>query len=957
MSKERREQLISAAEERNHLAELEEWEIKSLADEVSALQKNGQEVADLQKNIGLILVDVSSARRYINDESRFVKVMKRINNRKQEVRNVLMKTKAVKTNVAKTETEPGAEKFAFKKWEEREYSEPYEEDEQIEKLVAALGLGEEEPEAKKPSGELKTSAAAPVISGEIENKEVFSSAPKSEPDSAQVPSAAPVAISGEIINQEVLPSEAKKSWWERFKERGQKITKAIFNRETGKMAGKVGYDTVTSVLGIKLATDAVDWAARGKGDLAQWWQGRKEAKDSQSAIAEAYQRLLESFEKVKENKVLDESEKIEKRLEEFKAQVELAKITPEAKKALLDRLWAITIKHEADLKQAKKDKDEEVRRLLDAYVQAKVSGLKIAKDALNFVLTAAGLSLLRGVVYAGVSTLERAGKARHKYAKETLGGGSKAKKELFVAKDVLINSALETARALSGRGEKKGAGIKTKIIDFIKALGTVARGFGIYGVAFSDSDSAQQSVDKFIQQIKEKGVLGTAYDNLTRNAERVYDLYSHPTQLFKGHKEPAALRPEEHQEMPPTSEHIVAAPAAPAGAIEHLEQKSEAIPSLPETHRVDVVTLDDSEGVLHGGNKLMRLHPELFTHANGQPWTADEIHKWRVDELKEMGFKFKGDKWGYPMTVHGGAQVELFTDASGQPHFKLASDEHVTWHKKYKWVDTEPEINEQPVSPPNAKPTPAPEEKVDLPVTARAKSDVAAKPAMEVKTAVVPDRVKLAAAEAAVSLPPEKEISVSQFLHEHGSNPREFMNQYDNMIDATIEKLNSSMIFRGNSEKFLQAKIDALYNGKNGITFANLSSPNLTDSDSLKIIAKVWDAEEKFKFHQSDWLRDFRLALFDKSDKAMGLALAPDRDVLLRPIMTNGGHAARIWDPTEGKDIFIYDKDRIFNTGAEGKLVMEDEHGKTRVFNHDEAVELAQKQWEDLNKRKDLFRQ
>lgn len=916
------------------------------------------------------------------------------------MRGELEKWQTKKEATKKPEAAPATENVAFKKWEEKDITK-----------IKSVDLKLRYVQAQKPVSE-----PSPVVTEVVQPV-------------AEEPTLAAAAPAVEKPLAPPLPPEAKKGLWERFKERGKKITNTIFNRETGKVAGKVSYDTITSILGIKLATDAVYGLATGKGDLAQWWKGRKESKGSKEAITVAYNSLVESFEKVKENKVLAETESIEKRLADFKTQVESAKISSEAKKALIDRLWAITIEHQEDLKRAKEERDEDVWRVLEIYVQGKISGIKIAKDAMNFAFTATGLSMLRGVVYAATAVTERVVKAEKEYAKQTLDADAKESELKFVAKDVLINSAIETARALSGRGDKKGASVKTKIVDFIKALGTVARGFGIYGVAFSGTDLPEQSIDKLINQLKERGVAGAISDNFIQNTQRVWHLYTHPTEIFKGRNDSVAPKPEELHDVPiaPVPEQA-AAPAESIRAIEHIDQPAEEIISpLAEAHRVDVVTLDDSEGVLHGGNKLMRLHPELFTHENGQPWTADEIHKWRVDELKEMGFKFKGDKWGYPMTVHGGAQVELFTGADGRPHFKLASDEHVTWHKNYKWVDTEPEAGEVPAldqkaiveaarhrvvappaetelapspadrfakgehvsltdrvhhapkkgelmtnylldaKPPAAKPemelltdyppeikaaapAPTPVEKTLAPARAdeTSVSAATAKPSPAVKAAAIETKAPVAprdakaVAEAAVSEVAGRQMSLPELLKERHSNPREFIDTYDKMTDATIEKWNRSFIFKGDSAKFLQDKINILYKGQNGITFANLSNPNLTDSASLEIIEKVLNTEDKFKLHQPDWTRDFRSALFDKNDKVMGLALAPDRDVLIRPIMTNDGHAARIWDPAEGKDVFIYDKDRIFKTDTDGQLVVEDEYGKTRVFTHEEALGMSE---------------
>ncbi|MEK7131498.1 MAG: hypothetical protein AAB797_02065 [Patescibacteria group bacterium] len=836
-------------------------------------------------------------------------------------------------------------------------TEPYKKDEGVEKLVAAMGLREEEPtEEKKPE------EAPPSIKLFVESRPIALEVVK------------PVGVEP-AATESATPSsqtEPKKNLWGKFKERGKKISDAIFNRETGKMAGKMSYDTITSGLGIKLVTDIMQgWT--GKGDLAEWWKGRKESESSKKAIAEAYQNLMQSVKKADRKEILAESEKIETRLVEFKTQVESARISPEAKKELLDRLITIAEKHQRDIEMAVKERDAEVRRVLDAYVQAKISGIKIAKDAMNFALTAAGFTLLRGVAYAGASIAERVGKAKKEYVKRDLKNNSRKTELVFVAKDVLVNSTIETVRALTGQGEKKGASGKARAFDFIKALGTVARGFGIYGVAVSGAELPSQSIDKLINAIKEQGVASTVSDNFIQNvkhvienAERAGHFITHPTEIFTDHKVSTAPKLEEHHEISAASEHpAIAEPAheVPVATPERMD------------HTIAVEVLNNKEGILHGVNKIIHSHQDVFTHADSKPWTANEIHLWKVRELKDMGFKFEGGKWGYPVTVHAGAQVEVYTDAQGQPHFKLASEENVTFNKNYKWVETKSAESapvEEPVSegketfkivdtgavsgqkgdylinpfPDDAGVSHTPNSNANV-LAESATSHAPVKVDANIKeVAVVHHAPKESAvggakvSEEKVSAAPEVvagEKTVDQFLKEHNSNPKEFVRVYDKMVDSAIERLQNSLILRGGADKFLQSRINALY--QIGLTQESISS---ADSRSLAMMEKILDAEDKFKLNQPDWLKTFRQTVFDKSDKDIQLALLPDRDVLLEPVKTNGGHAARIWDEIERKDVFIYDKDRIFNTNEDGRLIVEDENGQKTVLTQKEALRIVE---------------
>ena len=183
------------------------------------------------------------------------------------------------------------------------------------------------------------------------------------------------------------PPEPKKGLWGRLKERAG----SIFNRDTGKALVKMGYDSITTVLGYKLAADMLR-AIEGKGDIAEWWKGRKESQGIKDELSMAYREIMEALDKNKTNNVLQE---IDNRIENFKAKVESAKILPEIKEALLKRVAAIVDKHHEDVNSARKERDKEVRMVLDAYVQGKISGMKIAKDAMNLALTASGMIMLR----------------------------------------------------------------------------------------------------------------------------------------------------------------------------------------------------------------------------------------------------------------------------------------------------------------------------------------------------------------------------------------------------------------------------------------------------------------------------------------------------------------------------------------------------------------------------------
>jgi hypothetical protein len=585
---------------------------------------------------------------------------------KKEIPTVVENPTEIKNVISEVKKEPKTKKVKAKKEKASPVVEKQAVEEKKEEKLT-LDLEPEKPEEevvllekKKMTNEAKTSEKGPTASGEIPDKgaseeKIIKTENKIEvsPDLPTEPENQDVEIDvSDLQGSAPTPEPKKKGLWARFAEGSRKLKDAIFNRETGKVAAKVGYDTVTSVLGIKIITDAVRWVKSGEGDLAQWWKGRKEAKETKESIATAYESITRLFEQTKNSKTLEESEKIAEHLADLKAKIEATDIPEDAKQTLRKRLGTITERNDNDLAEAKKERDYEMRNLMDNYIQNKVSGIKIARDAMNFALTATGLAALRGAMYAFASGLERASKARQKFAKETDG---KEKSEIkYVAKDVFVNSAIETARALTGRGDKAGASRKTKVIDFIKAFGTVARGFGIYGLAVSGTTVHEQAVDKLISGLKENGVASTVSHNFIEHTKHVWDTYSNPTQIFKGQKE------SESSAVPSTPEH--------PPVVEHQEVPVPA-EEIPKGIPIEKIIADNklSAEFSHSLQNLIKDHPELNNEESVQnilnstkigPDTHshhDTILKGTIDTLDESGGERRQVIFE-EILKHGGAQ-------------------------------------------------------------------------------------------------------------------------------------------------------------------------------------------------------------------------------------------------------------------------------------------------------------
>ncbi len=565
------------------------------------------------------------------------------------------------------------------------------------------------------------------------------------------------------------------------------------------------------------------------------------------------------------------------------------------------------------------------------------------------------------------------------YAKEKSGSDLKFKEGVkFVAKDVFVNSAIETAHGLSvGIFSKEKLGAKRRTLNFIKEIGTIARGLGIYGLAISGAELPRHSLDKLINGIKEQGVVGAISHNFIQNAERLGHLAAHPTEVFRGHTN-LAPKLQGHHEIPIAPEHplehheAVLAPEHPP-VIEHHEAPVATATVEHGDHTVAVEVLNDREGVLNGVNKIIHDHPGIFVHKNGQAWTAAEIHTWKVRELKEMGFKIEGDKWGNPMTMHAGAKVEVFTDEQGQPHFKLASDEHVTFNKNYKWTEGKHADNvlvEEPKNIPGHKPNPY----VGSPAPAANANVVAEQPVVHAQVKVDADIKDIAVVHHAAEVNeaaskggqtrgekiapvkstaavPEKVLVVpeiaaekgtlSQVLLEqkYGHDKKEFLNTFQNMRAAMADRWENSLIRTEGAEKFLQAKIDYLYERQLHYD-SPLDNAKLSTADTEQI-KQLLRAEDLYKNGKSGWEESLDKAVFSKDDdRAMQLAFASHSNPSSHPILTNNSHAVRIWDPVKKKDVFWYEEKATFNLDKNGNLIIKAASGQ-QVIDKKEVLRMA----------------
>jgi hypothetical protein len=112
--------------------------------------------------------------------------------------------------------------------------------------------------------------------------------------------------------QQVFQPTPKKGLWARAKEKMAGFGRTLFNKEIGKTAVKVAYDSAASIIGVKFLTDYA-LSAVGIGDRAQYNREKKEAELSKKDIDKAVKDLFATFEQQHAGKTLDADKTVDAR--------------------------------------------------------------------------------------------------------------------------------------------------------------------------------------------------------------------------------------------------------------------------------------------------------------------------------------------------------------------------------------------------------------------------------------------------------------------------------------------------------------------------------------------------------------------------------------------------------------------------------------------------------------------
>ncbi|MFH1662185.1 MAG: hypothetical protein ABIA02_03765 [Candidatus Falkowbacteria bacterium] len=290
----------------------------------------------------------------------------------------------------------------------------------------------------------------------------------------------------EIYNK-AFDAQTYKKGFEKVKSIEKQDVKDFFTKEREsaivEQGGKITYDTITSIAGVKAITD---WSLYGlskvgvktsmKGDVYKYFAENNmerallgitnKAVDLKKNIggkkAEKGTEEKESF--LESKKDLIEASK------NFKSKLEEINVSDERKKELRKEFVSIMKDHKKQEAELYKGQSQKFDNAMRRYTGQKVNSFKLGKDALNSVLTSTGFFALRGISYVAFSTLERGKKEWDDYSRnayqEKIGKGEKSEwesnhQELSgdkfkeVLKNTVVGSTKETYNELR-YGSKEG---------------------------------------------------------------------------------------------------------------------------------------------------------------------------------------------------------------------------------------------------------------------------------------------------------------------------------------------------------------------------------------------------------------------------------------------------------------------------------------------------------------------
>ncbi len=295
--------------------------------------------------------------------------------------------------------------------------------------------------------------------------------------------------------------------------RGRKLALA---RSLFKHLGTTAAKTAASLVGVKILYDLPAWI-REKRALA------REREDIRRGLMEFTIACRARRREQNEGrpKSPETREYLKTAIKQFKEALGSARhLSPAEQREYRKRLLEITTKHrkfEADLYSGERGK---IGKLSKLYLTNKISGYRVAREALNTALVLGGMPVFRGAAYAATAMLERGAKAGREFEKANWDADHAPSfwaKKIAQAKDVFVTSALETTRALTFRAEKGQRAAK-----FVEAAGKLATGYGIGSAALQGvfETAPTEGITKLLDAFEHDGASGavrTTAENFWKN--------------------------------------------------------------------------------------------------------------------------------------------------------------------------------------------------------------------------------------------------------------------------------------------------------------------------------------------------------------------------------------------------------------------------------------------------------
>ncbi|MBI3305287.1 hypothetical protein HYZ80_03135 [Candidatus Parcubacteria bacterium] len=496
-----------------------------------------------------------------------------------------------------------------------------------------------------------------------------------------------------------------------------------------KHVGAAAAKTAGSLLGVKFFYDVFAWG-RQRGKV------RRERREVQAALAEMAHTLRAERRAAEERTALYRpdnlayTEAVAPTVKRFKEALEQAQYLPaHEKKEFRKRLASIMAERKRTDEELRQEDMSRADKLSRLYLNTKISGYQVAREALNTALVLGGMPVLRGAAYAATAAAERWAKAGRAYEKAAWDGEHSASfrgKRIAQAKDLFLTSTAETLHGLTGGmlRSKEARGRRTGLErtgEFFQAASKLAIAYGIGGAAVNAllerppvevveellTEFEGKGIGAITDELSEKSVSGAAeaaaqnwWKNFNDTSERFTAMRFDRADLTRGPHASGSLSDEvRHIEATSPPSHDEAAYGKPEGmgeeAIKQFQETPPTVPAgLSEAEIEQAVKLSDQQNEAlreaaravgmrewHGATEPSALTeaiaqaPAATIEQGGNVWDAAKSLVGAGEgkiSAKEFAAAWEQSVQHLPDLVHPGDVVKFVSAAEGAPaHFEV----------------------------------------------------------------------------------------------------------------------------------------------------------------------------------------------------------------------------------------------------------------------------------------------